>query len=344
MIIKRSKRLFLPFILVVFALLLTSCGSDGWNRLEIKNTPPAVTSAAIAYDSDSDKAIFFGGVNSTLVDNAWKMRWFNETWEWNGENWTKLSPATVPPAREKHVMAYDQARKRIVLFGGSAGDLLFNDTWEWDGHNWQLMKPRHSPPARCCHAMAYDSTRKQIILYGGWDSQHNTFFNDIWLWNGSDWSQYPSGMPQMSGHFLVDFPSKGEVISIQTANNGTWAWNGKKFVDLEAENPPSRTDVRAVYDPKNDRLVLFGGIHEKTYLTDTWIFDGNTWFQINLSQSPSPRFGQVMFYDSKRNSIVLFGGFQNDVPYYLNDMWELRLPNDLSRYKIVKLGPIPAAP
>jgi hypothetical protein len=343
MVIKKSRYLWLSIASAIFTLLLTSCGSDGWNQIEVKNSPPPVTSAAVAYDSDSNKAIFFGGTNAVLVNNAWKANWLNETWEWNGENWTKLSPGTVPPAREKHAMTYDKARKRIVLFGGSAGETLFNDTWEWDGSDWNLMEPKHSPPARCCHAMAYDSSRKKVVLYGGWDSVNNTFFNDIWLWDGSDWSQIPSKMPQMSGHFLVDFPSKDEVISIQTANSGTWAWNGKKFVDLEIESPPSRTDVRAVYDSKNNRLVLFGGDQNKTYLNDTWIFNGNTWFQIDLPKNPPPRFGQVMYYDTKRNSIILFGGLQSEAPFYLNDMWELRLPSDLSKYEM-KVMPIPIAP
>src|SRR5258706_8676725 len=146
----------------------------------------------------------------------------------------------------------------------------------------------------------------------------------------------------MSGHFLVDFPSRNEVISIQTANSGTWTWDGKKFVDLQIESPPSRTDVRAVYDPKNNRVVLFGGIKDKTYLTDTWVFDGDSWFQICLPVSPSSRFGQIMFYDEKRNSIILLGGFQNEAPYYLNDMWELKLPSDLSTYNVPLITPIPA--
>jgi len=330
-------------LLSITVLLLTSCGSTGWRQIEIRSGPPAVTAAAVAYNSNSHKAILFGGINSILVDNSWKLSSRDETWEWNGENWKRLSPVNIPPGREKHVMAYDEARDRIVLFGGSADNLLFNDTWEWDGTDWQLMNPQHTPPARCCHAMAYDSARKRVVLYGGWDSQHNSFFNDVWLWNGKDWSQVVSRAPQMSGHFLVDFLSKGEIFSVQTSSAGTWMWDGKEFVDLEIESPPNRTDVRAVYDSENERIILFGGIHDKNFLNDTWIFDGDSWFQVHLPVTPSPRFGQVMFYDNKRNSVILFGGLQNDDPYYMNDMWELRLPKDLSEFRIT-LTSIPDAP
>lgn len=340
--LKSFSRMYHPILLSIIILLLTSCSSSvGWHRLEIQNHPQAVTSAAVAYNSKIQKAILFGGMNSVLVDNAWKMKWSDDTWEWNGEDWKKLSPAHVPPARSQHVMTYDEARDRIVLFGGSADKLLFNDTWEWDGADWKLVKPKHNPPARCCHAMAYDSQQKQVVLYGGWDAQHNTFFNDVWIWDGKDWTNKLSRAPEMSGHFLVDFPPTGEIFSVQTSNLGTWKWDGRQFVDLGVESPPTRQDVRVVYDADNERLVLFGGMYDKKYLADTWVFDGKVWFQVRLPDFPSPRFGQVMFYDQKRNSIILTGGQQEKDPYYMNDTWELLLPEDLSEFKQLTLTAIP---
>ena len=51
--------------------------------------------------------------------------------------------------------------------------------------------------------------------------------------------------------------------------------------------PPSRSDVRAVYDDLNHRIVLFGGIQDNNFLGDTWVFDGEAWFQIHLPINPS---------------------------------------------------------
>jgi hypothetical protein len=54
---------------------------------------------------------------------------FNETWEWDGEAWTDISPsAGAPGTREGHVLVYDARRERSVLFGGNNGP-SFNDTW-----------------------------------------------------------------------------------------------------------------------------------------------------------------------------------------------------------------------
>ena len=42
-----------------------------------------------------------------------------DTWEWDGTVWVDKTPATSPSARDAHAMAYDSARGRIVLFGGT---------------------------------------------------------------------------------------------------------------------------------------------------------------------------------------------------------------------------------
>ena len=43
----------------------------------------------------------------------------NETWQWNGTTWTQLTPNTVPPPRQWHLMVYDPNRSKVVMTGGS---------------------------------------------------------------------------------------------------------------------------------------------------------------------------------------------------------------------------------
>jgi hypothetical protein len=60
----------------------------------------------------------------------------NDLWSWDGTTW-RLLAESGPPARAMGALAYDEARDRLVLFGGRRGwpdDL--NDTWEWDGRAW----------------------------------------------------------------------------------------------------------------------------------------------------------------------------------------------------------------
>ena len=49
---------------------------------------------------------------------------FNDTWAWDGLNWTQLSPTTSPAVRQFAGMAYDPIRDRTVLYGGQVPTLI----------------------------------------------------------------------------------------------------------------------------------------------------------------------------------------------------------------------------
>ena len=83
-------------------------------------------------------------------------------------------------------MVYDEARERIVLFGG-LDTTRRNDTWEYDGTNWVQLFPANAPPARYGHTLIYDSIRKRAVLFGGFDGTN--YFDDAWEWDGTDWTQ-----------------------------------------------------------------------------------------------------------------------------------------------------------
>jgi hypothetical protein len=57
-----------------------------------------------------------------------------ETWHWSGGVWSKVQEIG-PTARAGHALAWDDARSRLVLFGGTSGQppTYFSDTWESPG-------------------------------------------------------------------------------------------------------------------------------------------------------------------------------------------------------------------
>ncbi len=65
------------------------------------------------------------------------------------ERWLWTQKEDIGPSpRYGHAMAYEAARQRVVLFGGSGGTSpLFNDTWGWDGVAWTQLADM-GPPAR----------------------------------------------------------------------------------------------------------------------------------------------------------------------------------------------------
>jgi hypothetical protein len=62
----------------------------------------------------------FGGGYSTPLQN--------QTWAWDGINWTEVHPATSPGARYAASMAYVPLDNGLVLFGGFNPQTL-DDTW-----------------------------------------------------------------------------------------------------------------------------------------------------------------------------------------------------------------------
>ncbi len=78
----------------------------------------------------------FGGVTSVDTPEA-PPEFFNRSWEWDGKHWTARQDIG-PGSRAFHAMAFDSARTRVVLFGGSsalpsaptAAASVRGDTWE----------------------------------------------------------------------------------------------------------------------------------------------------------------------------------------------------------------------
>jgi hypothetical protein len=165
-------------------------------------------------------------------------------------------------------MAYDSARKRLVLFGGIGDSSNFADTWEWDGDTWVERMPATRPSARFGHAMVYDSARGKVVLFGGFNNDSNAFLGDTWEWDGRKWFK------------------KTPVVT----------------------GPSARLWHAMVYDSARRRVVLFGGSDANGYLGDTWEWDGSRWARQSPVASPSARSGLSMAYDSVRGRLVLFGG------------------------------------
>ena len=87
----------------------------------IPNCPPVERAgASLAYDAAHHVAVLFGGVSSRGV--------MNDTWTWDGANWTMRNPTPSPSIRELAGMAPDTLG-RVVLFGGLNNTADLGDTW-----------------------------------------------------------------------------------------------------------------------------------------------------------------------------------------------------------------------
>ena len=67
--------------------------------------PRARRDASLAYDAQRGVIVLFGGMAATANDRVSQS--LNDTWTWDGRNWTQLHPASLPPPRFAASMTYD---------------------------------------------------------------------------------------------------------------------------------------------------------------------------------------------------------------------------------------------
>jgi hypothetical protein len=102
-----------------------------WTQI-MTNGPTPRDGARAVFNAKSKQVVLFGGIQITPA-----IRFLNDTWIWDGSRWTEAA-VDGPPERGHHAMAYDVARDRVMVFGGTngPGPQLLSDTWEWDGAQW----------------------------------------------------------------------------------------------------------------------------------------------------------------------------------------------------------------
>jgi len=101
----------------------------------------------------------------------------DNTWTWDGTNWTLLSPAFQVEALVGAGYAFDPAVQAVVVFGGVA------ETWSWNGTTRTQIVPTNSPSAREGVGMTYDPAMRQTIIFGSLIA-NGPLTNETWQFVG----------------------------------------------------------------------------------------------------------------------------------------------------------------
>ncbi len=97
-----------------------------WSMVNTPTSPGSLWGHAMVYDSARQRLVLFGGYGPSYPSGTD----LNNTWEYDGFDWTQTTPSHAPGPRSQHGMAYDSERNRVVLFGGIGGS-MGDDTWEY---------------------------------------------------------------------------------------------------------------------------------------------------------------------------------------------------------------------
>ncbi|MCB0018754.1 MAG: hypothetical protein KDE09_13270 [Anaerolineales bacterium] len=303
----------------------------GWLPVQVDVAPPPRASAAIAYDTNRNVAVLFGGGLRFLGGAFYNWDSLADTWEWDGQAWHQMTPTVKPAPRVSHQMAFDPIRNVTVLFGGQSDGIALADTWEWDGTEWREIVAQAGPAARCCHVMWFDQERERILLAGGLYTP-NSFFQDVWEWDGRNW--YPSlfiqdsYIPPISG-----YPSAYDTVNefaMVYIGQEAWLWQGHQWLRRNySEDLPPRTDSGLAYDPNQGRFLLYGGCpggNSGCRYDDTWAYDRDGWVELNVPNTPGGLARHNMFYDAVRQRVMIFAG--SGYSGTENRLWEFHWPGE----------------
>jgi formaldehyde-activating enzyme involved in methanogenesis len=148
-------------------------GSDWTDKTPVGTKPTARSYMKMVYDSVRQKCVLFGGSIAAGISN--------ETWEWDGTDWSLLAPTISPSARHTFALAYNSDREKVILYGGNSGSYI-NETWEFDysENTWTQIYPPTNPGTLGCQGAIYDTNSDKVIMFGGYNGSYN---NNFWQYS-----------------------------------------------------------------------------------------------------------------------------------------------------------------
>jgi len=293
-----------------------------WVNLLPVGRPSARSMHVMGYDSWAGRVVVFGGGTSGGY-NA-------ETWAYDSTAnlWTNMEPTSRPSPRYLSGMAFDAGTGHFVLFGGWTGPLgqeVSDDVWTYNltANQWRNMPPIKGPSGRYGHAMVYDTDAGRSILFGGFEVAGHSYETWAYDFAANTWTNTaPMARPNGRGWHAMAYhaPSNRVILfsglEVAGVYPETWAYDfaTNTWANMApAVSPSGREEHAMAYDPRADKIILFGGWKGPGMSSETWAYDfvTNTWTNMAPTAAPLARYGHAMVYDPRAGGIVLFGGWSD---------------------------------
>jgi hypothetical protein len=291
---------------------------------------------AMAYDSESDRVIVFGGE----LEKPFSEKVSSATWSYDVESneWTDMRPSTKPRALGGSSMAYDIESDRIIMYGGGDADYNYYDgTWAYDFNSNEWSRLASGPEKREGAIMVYDSESDRMILFGGVRIGEGVF-DDTWSYdfNTDTWlDMQPANPPSARTWHNMVYDVESDIVILwegeraKTDNVWTYDYNSNSWTEYGPEDGPQFGQYEGfgdmAYDSDSDRAITFGGgfLVEGGTNNETWAYDfnSNTWMQMEPAVSPDEKSAHRMVYVSAHDVIVLYGGRDSNSDLYTNETW-----------------------
>jgi hypothetical protein len=208
-----------------------------WTELLTAVRPGERANHSMAYRSSDGAVVVFGGEDAS---SGYRL---DDTWVLLDDTWQELDPSTRPSARYTPAMAFDEARNRIVLYGGRwSNATVHSDTWVLENDEWVELLVG-GPGRRGDAGMVYDRERQVSVLAGGAEIEDTS--QATWEFDGNAWSPvstvYSPSMHRSSAGAAWDPVRKvmvfsmGSPIHYNSSYNDTWVYGWDEDDDLAVD-------------------------------------------------------------------------------------------------------------
>jgi hypothetical protein len=148
--------------------------------------PESRLPGSMSYDETRQKIVLYGGLH---FEQNFKRTDYNDTWEFDGNGWTKQYDGTGQLKTKIHPdLSFNPVNHKVWLIGGSIDGSSQNETWEWTGSEWIQLSQGSMPTARSGLSMAYDTKMNRLVLHGGFAVPGGKPENDTWVFENGKWS------------------------------------------------------------------------------------------------------------------------------------------------------------
>ncbi len=216
--------------------------------------PPPTHFAGVAHDVQTPRTWIYGGTGS--LDSVWQFDGDMDTWQ-------VLPTSRNPLPYRKTGLGYDPGRDALVVYGGRSADAPVAAAAELPLTGLVWANLGGVPGQRAGHSLAYDHDSLSLLAVGGEVAGDCIETDATYGQSGSGWTRRagnPFPGPRVEGHAIVD-PLRERIVLLGGAVDGrgrqtdAWEWIAGRWVLTSATGGPSDRGGRAVYDPRERRIV-----------------------------------------------------------------------------------------
>lgn len=288
---------------------------DNWTKIESAENPSPRHFVGMAYDSDRDRIILYGG-NEYAADGT-TVQQDHETWEFDGSQWTKIAEE---PKVAKPLLAYDPVLKKVIMVGlNETGLSRVMYAYDPASQTWSQYPTTTTFPT-CVNEghMMYQEHRGRLAFFGGICTIDTPAGQEVFEFDGTNWVKLEGNTTVRTvGEASAYDPLRNQMVTF----GGTLAfsatigsittvirdaqWSSPFFT----QKPSPRSLATFTTDPESNTVWMFGGLDENSafYYGDLWGLRNGQWY-LMPEDANSPGGGcetPLAAFDSDRKVLVV---------------------------------------